>query len=1347
MNNANKKSVILFLLLLPLCLFAQKINVRGIPHIHQLPIHVINTVFQDSEGYMWYGTEDGLCRDDGYNIQTFRSDFLNQDCALKSNTITSLAEDSVTHRIWIGTNRGLYILDKQSYVISAILLEDLEDKAIDNMHIASDGSIWISSPQKVFRLDKDGKVKQFPLQCIPGAGKEYVLYEDRNHQLLLSLSGKGLYKWDKETDEFGLFFPYTDRINSIIQDKTHDYYWLASWDHSIIRLDPDNADEKMRYVFQELPVTVSGQTARTATSIVQDDTFNYLWITSWSDLFVYRVKDNGMLSRVDTSGFLPQRNKPLRNIIKDRQGNLWVTAFDDNNFLISFDEDNIRNYRIKALENRIKWKPTIVSLCRDEERIFWFFQRRIGLCLYDAEKNEIKCYTDCKEIKDQPFLGIASLLKSQHEGLVWVAGEYQQKVYGLIQHDMEVKICKEIDLFTVPNMDYPGFIIHLFEDKEQNLWITTNIGLFLYEVTRQQLEIVSNDCGNVTDMVQTIDGTIWGIWKDRGIVRISPDRKVKTYANRNNILSIAATSDGCLWLSTDKGEVISFNPQTETYKDYSTDCGMRGDRINSIVADRFNHVWIVSNREIKEFNPQNGAYRILDAANENIGFTQFLPHSVYQTSDGELYFGGIPGILSVSPSQNMERISQHVTPLVTDVKVMGRSLYFTPERRVNNLEHVDIRSDEQNLEIHFSTLDYQHAVQIRYAYRLLGVDQGWVYLPAGSNTAFYNKLGKGTYRFEVKATDENGLWSDSISTIVIHRLPAFYETWWAYTLYTLLFLTAAFYLYLMVRNRIRLRNELHLRELERAKSEEVNHAKLQFFTNITHELLTPLTILSAAVEELKLEAPAYKGKYKVMNNNINRLIRLLQQILEFRKAETGNLRLKVSQGDLALFVRRSVESFQPLIQKKGMLCDVYCYTDPFIAFFDPDKLDKIIYNLLSNAAKYNVPDEKVCVTLVPHPEKEGFVQLTVKDNGPGISREAQKELFKRFYEGSHRKFNTIGTGIGLSLVNDLVQLHHGTITVESEKGHGAAFIISFPSNKANYTAEEMDTDLLSETTNNRQLEKNEREYDTDVSEENEKQALSQERKYNLLIVEDNEELLYLMERLLSAEYKVYTAKNGQEGMESVKYNDIHLIVSDVMMPVMDGIEFCRNIKGDIETSHIPIILLTAKNQEEDRVEAYESGADGFISKPFSLSVLHARIGNLLSTRERMTKNFKKQLVFEAQELNYTSLDEGFLKKAIECVHRHLDDPEFNQQQFISELNTSRSTSFRKLKSLTGLNFPAFVNNIRMKAACQIMEEKKTIKISEVAYAVGYNDPRYFTACFKKEIGMLPLEYLEKFVLK
>ena len=257
----------------------------------------------------------------------------------------------------------------------------------------------------------------------------------------------------------------------------------------------------------------------------------------------------------------------------------------------------------------------------------------------------------------------------------------------------------------------------------------------------------------------------------------------------------------------------------------------------------------------------------------------------------------------------------------------------------------------------------------------------------------------------------------------------------------------------------------------------------------------------------------------------------------------------------------------------------------------------------------------------------------------------------------------------------------------------------------------------------------------------------QEKQYSLLLVEDNEDLLQLMVRLLSVEYTVYTAKDGKEGIAVVEQNDVDLIVSDVMMPVMDGIEFCKNVKSNFDTSHIPVILLTAKNKEEDRVEAYESGADGFISKPFSLSVLHARIENLLSTRERMTKNFKKQLVFEAQELNYTSLDEEFLQQAIDCVHRHLDDPDFGQTQFVEELHTTKSTSFRKLKSLTGLSFSSFVRNIRMKAACRIMEEKKQVKISEVAYAVGYNDPRYFTNCFKKEIGMMPGEYLEKFVTK
>ena len=449
------------------------------------------------------------------------------------------------------------------------------------------------------------------------------------------------------------------------------------------------------------------------------------------------------------------------------------------------------------------------------------------------------------------------------------------------------------------------------------------------------------------------------------------------------------------------------------------------------------------------------------------------------------------------------------------------------------------------------------------------------------------------------------------------------------------------------------------------------------------------------------------------------------------------------EGDLTQFVHRSLDSFRPLMKKKDIQFQISCSPDPFNAYFDPDKLDKILYNLLSNASKYNRAGGLVSVELSENEDRTA--RLVVKDNGPGISAEAQKNLFKRFYEGDYRKFKTIGTGIGLSLVRDLVVLHHGTITVESEEGKGTLFIVNFPVLRNSYAEEEIEESLPADAEEAKKEllsdEFGENVSDDDSEEQSEPTAIRS--SYSLLIVEDNEELLQLMTKLLGADYMVYTANNGKEAIDVVEQEEIDLIVSDVMMPEMDGIEFCQYIKNKFETSHIPVVLLTAKNKEEDRVEAYESGADGFISKPFNLSVLHARISNLLRSRERMGKDFKKQLVFEAKELNYTSVDEDFLQRAIDCVHRHLDDPDFDQAKLLEEMYMAKSTFFRKLKSLTGLTYVSFIRNIRMKAACRIMEEKKNIRISELAYAVGYNDPRYFSKCFKAQVGMTPTEYRDR----
>ena len=476
-----------------------------------------------------------------------------------------------------------------------------------------------------------------------------------------------------------------------------------------------------------------------------------------------------------------------------------------------------------------------------------------------------------------------------------------------------------------------------------------------------------------------------------------------------------------------------------------------------------------------------------------------------------------------------------------------------------------------------------------------------------------------------------------------------------------------------------------------------------------------------------------------MNSNIQRLIRLLQQILEFRKAETGNLKLRVSPGDIAAFVKNAAESFQPLVKKRKIHFSFLCDPESMIGYFDMDKLYKILYNLLSNAAKYNKEDGFIQVSLSYDETDKDFILLKIKDNGKGISKEKQKNLFKRFYEGDYRKFNTIGTGIGLSLTKDLVELHGGTISVESEVDHGTEFMVRIPIERSYYDEEQIDDEAISLMQNPVNYEDTQEDADVETQEVTIKAN-------TILLVEDNGELLHLMTKLLSRKYNVFTAQNGKEGIAVLEKEDVDLIVSDVMMPEMDGIEFCKYVKGHLEMSHIPMILLTAKNKEEDRAEAYEIGADAFISKPFNLTVLHARIRNLLKYKERMARDFKNQIVFEVKDLNYTSLDEDFIQRAIHCVNNHLEDPNFDQAQFADEMRTSKSTLYKKLKSLAGLNTSSFIRNVRLKAACRIMEEKGTnVRVSELAYAVGFNDPKYFSSCFKKEFDMLPSEYIERFI--
>ena len=863
----------------------------------------------------------------------------------------------------------------------------------------------------------------------------------------------------------------------------------------------------------------------------------------------------------------------------------------------------------------------------------------------------------------------------------------------------------------------------------------------------------------VRDIIKDMDNSVWLATSNLGVIHITGDvrqpstLKYENYSfhNRklitNTVLCIHLDRFGRLWAGTEGGGLYLYNRNKGEFEEKTRAYSIPGDVIVSIEEDKSGNLWLGTiSGLVKLYVAAVGndfstrIYTSADGLQDN-----FIVNSSC-SRNGELFFGGHKGYNSFFPDK-MEIPSQETNFLITDIKIFNHSFSNLPvelQQKISPVmptytSKVELPHKYNNFSIEFAALTYKNPELNRYAYRLQNFDRDWQYTDADRRFAYYNNLPSGTYTFQLKATNENGEWSGYVRELTVVVLPPFWATWWAYLLYVIIVSVIGVSIYRTAKNRILLRNALRLREIEKAKAEELNHAKLQFFTNITHELLTPLTIISATVDELKTQAPSHNDLYTVMNSNIQRLIRLLQQILEFRKAETGNLKLRVSPGDIAAFVKNAAESFQPLVKKRKIHFSFLCDPESMIGYFDMDKLDKILYNLLSNAAKYNKEDGFIQVSLSYDETDKDFVLLKIKDNGKGISKEKQKNLFKRFYEGDYRKFNTIGTGIGLSLTKDLVELHGGTISVESEVDHGTEFMVRIPIERSYYDEEQIDDEAISLMQNPVNYEDTQEDADVETQEVTIKAN-------TILLVEDNGELLHLMTKLLSREYNVFTAQNGKEGIAVLEKEDVDLIVSDVMMPEMDGIEFCKYVKGHLEMSHIPMILLTAKNKEEDRAEAYEIGADAFISKPFNLTVLHARIRNLLKYKERMARDFKNQIVFEVKDLNYTSLDEDFIQRAIHCVNNHLEDPNFDQAQFADEMRTSKSTLYKKLKSLAGLNTSSFIRNVRLKAACRIMEEKGTnVRVSELAYAVGFNDPKYFSSCFKKEFDMLPSEYIERFI--
>ena len=1335
---------------------------------HSLPTNEVQTVYQDRDGFIWFATRNGLCQYNGYETTLYKSNLYSPDL-LTTNSITCLVDDN-NNNLWIGTSEGLNVMDKRTGEIKKYKAPSISNNVVSALCVTRDNTLWVGTDNGLCRYvpEKDTFVvcgDEF------GDGRlRYVtiksLLEDSDGDLWIGTWAQGLFRYSPSTDKVVVYPKINEQYSShVIYEDSNKDIWVGSWGYGLFKLrNPKDMENVSYQSFLHENGDDSSLSDNIVYDIAEDINTHTLWVGTRSGLSILRLDESSSFINYK-SGKSDYRipSDEVNSIMRDSQKNMWIGAIGGGVLMADTRQPAFALHTLNFGDEDIP-VTSVRTLFADSDQNLWIGVGTYGLARREYVTGELKMYSHIPEfsgVKDLPSL--FAVVQRKKSGDIWF-GMYNGGIYVYRKGEKVKHLTTKNSAFLTSDC-----VSALYEDYEGNCWIGTRggIGVRLSDGTDYRFETMNfNDSLSagwiyVRDIVQDMDNSVWLATSNFGVIHITGDvrqpstLKYENYSfhNRklitNTVLCMHIDRFGRLWAGTEGGGLYLYNRSTGQFEEKTRTYSIPGDVIVSIEEDKSGNLWLGTVSGLvklyvvavgNDFSTR--IYTSADGLQDN-----FIVNSSC-SRDGELFFGGHKGYNSFFPDK-MEIPSQETNFLITDIKIFNHSFKNLPvelQQKISPVmptytSKIELPYKYNNFSIEFAALTYKNPELNRYAYRLQNFDRDWQYTDADRRFAYYNNLPSGTYTFQLKATNENGEWSGYVREFTVVVLPPFWATWWAYLLYMVLVLVIGVLIYRTIKKRILLQNALRLREMEKAKAEELNHAKLQFFTNITHELLTPLTIISATVDELKTQAPSHNDLYTVMNSNIQRLIRLLQQILEFRKAETGNLKLRVSPGDLAAFVRTGTESFKPLVKKRKIHFSLLCDPESIVGYFDIDKLDKIMYNLLSNAAKYNKEDGFIQVTLSYDEEDREFVLLRVKDNGKGISREKQATLFKRFYEGDYRKFNTIGTGIGLSLTKDLVTLHGGTISVESEVDHGTEFIVRIPIERSYYDEEQIDDEVISL----RQTAIDYEDTPEDVIAEVQELAT---KANSILLVEDNEELLNLMTKLLGREYNVFTAENGKEGIIVLENEDVDLIVSDIMMPEMDGIEFCKYVKGHLEISHIPVILLTAKNKEEDRAEAYEIGADAFISKPFNLTVLHARIRNLLKYKARMAHDFKNQIVFEVKDLNYTSLDEDFIQRAINCVNNHLEDPNFDQAQFADEMLTSKSTLYKKLKSLAGLNTSSFIRNVRLKAACRIMEEKGiNIRVSELAYAVGFNDPKYFSSCFKKEFGMLPSEYIERFIIE
>lgn len=1307
-------------------------------------------IAQDSSGFMWFGTRNGLNRYDGYQFKVYKKDTSSH--SLVADDIRILYVDPQTHDLWIGTILGLskyhVATDKFStYLHSATDHTSISSNVIREIFRDSKGRLWIGTAIGV-NLFNDEK-NNFERLLVTDKSKTDVIntgvkaiLEDSSGQIWFGTSN-GLYKL-LEGNDGSYSFKWVDGVEGLqlsdahIQHLVEDHkgnLWIGTEEEGINYWDQSTGKITIYRNDKNDPTSLSDNHIR---AMCMDQNHN-LWVGTFHGLnFLEKGKTSFKVLNKEKLGRSGISDNSIHSLFLDRQGSLWVGTFYGGVNHLNETYNRFTNFKHIPFINSLS-SDVVSSFAEDEKGNLWIGTEGGGLNYYDRGKKTFENY-QFQPGKENTIRGNnikKLLLDGEH---LWI-GTFQA---GLSVLNLKNKTFQHFQNDPLNSNSLLHDNIYGLHRERDKLWMATyGKGIDILDLTENKFyhfrkdptdnNSISSDLTRV--FLETKDQQLW-IGTEKGLNKVTRDTagfpsRFETYLADERIYALQESWNQKIWIGTYTNGLFYLNPTNGVVEHFTIADGLPGNSIFGILEVSERELWLSTNNGLSKFNYVDKSITNYDYSN-GLANLEYNFNAYYKTRSGELLFGGINGFTLFHPEAI--QLNKYIPPVI-----------FTELRKNNQV--IDLRTahtstfdyNEATFSIGFAALDYISPENNRYAFKLEGLDRDWNYT-VGKTEASYTIQREGEYIFRLKGANSDGLWNPVEQQLKIIVLPPPWRTWWAYLIYVAILGAIIFGLI----RYIRLRHKLQLEQIAKQQQDELHELKLRFFTNITHEFRTPLTLILGPLKELIRmgnQSEKVEKKLKSIQSNTQRLLNLVNQVLTFRKLATDHEPMKVVKGNLVDFLKEIFLPFQETAHQRKITYQFNTEKAEISAWYDPDKLEKVFFNLLANAFKFT-PDGGKIKMQIAHNEK--YIEVSVADNGVGIDPELHEQIFKRFYEKAIANRSTIkGTGIGLAISKQMVELHHGKIFVEknnpgSTYQNGATFVVQIPLGNAHFNQEIILQDFSDQ-------EKIENYSPLPIPQQSSSTHppsainLKKEDLPLLLIVEDNAEICAYIQQIFVDKYQLITAEDGVEGLEKTKKYLPQLIISDVMMPRMDGITFCGKLKADFEISHIPIILLTARTASFFKIEGLKTGADDYVTKPFDPEELILRAHNIIQARQEIRDKFARVLTFDPKEIPITSADESFLENALQIVEENIENYQFNVIQFATDLAVSRPLLFTKLKALTGQTPNNFIKTIRLKRAAQLLKTQK-LNVSEVAYKVGFKDPKYFRKCFKDQFDELPSEF-------